>query len=201
VAGLAAALLYLEHGTYSSAGTGVASCCFALFGAGLLLLSWSAGALRSFGNRLRPASQTHLWLVRGAFAWMTVAGFIALYAGVAGLIDGSLPSQLQFEAVRHSLGVGVITSLIAGMSLMIVPEFAAQRQYTDQRRLALTLAALINLATLLRVAPSLAGTAWSYDARNLSMAIAGTLAEVAVILFAVSLLKLILGHTTDRRPA
>jgi hypothetical protein len=53
---------------------------------------------------------------------------------------------------------------------------------------------------LLRVAPSIAGTAWSYDLRNASMAIAGSLAEVAVILFAVSLLRLFLSPTTpDRR--
>jgi hypothetical protein len=199
VTGLAATLLILNQGSSSAAVARLASLSFAVFGAALLGLSWAAGPIRSRGNRLRPASQTHLWLVRSAFAWLAIAGIIAVYAGVAGLLEGSAPAQLEFDAVRHSLGVGVITSLIAGMSLMIVPEFAAQRQHSDQRGLALVLVAFLNLAALLRVAPSLAGSAWSYDLRNASMAVAGTLAELAVILFAVSLLRLVFARQPDRR--
>ncbi|MGE0059975.1 MAG: hypothetical protein AB7T32_18495, partial [Dehalococcoidia bacterium] len=198
---LSASLLYLEHVTYSESGARVVSASYAVFGLVLLGVSWTSGAVRSAGNRLRPASQPHLWLVRSAFAWMAVAGALAVYAGASGLIDGAIPGQFEFDAVRHSLGLGVITNLIAGMSLMIVPEFAAQRQHTTQRGLALTLVVLINAATLLRVAPAIAGTAWSYDLRNLSMAGAGTLAEVAVMLFAVSLIRLVRTPAAIRRSA
>jgi hypothetical protein len=78
------------------------------------------------------------------------------------------------------------------MALLILPEFAAERQRENrQRALALVLALLTNTSALLRIAPSLAGGAWSFDQRNLSMAVAGSLAEVAMLLFAVHLLRLI----------
>ena len=192
---LAAALLYIEHLDDSRLVARLASLAFALLGLGFISLSWLTGALRSFGNRLRPASQSHLWLVRSAFVWLAIAGAIAVYSGATAAADGALPSQFEFDAVRHTLGVGVVTGLIAGMSLMIVPEFAMDRHRTDQRGLAILLFVLINTATLLRVVPSLAGTAWTFDQRNVSMAVAGTLAEVALIVFAVSLLRLRAGGT------
>jgi hypothetical protein len=77
------------------------------------------------------------------------------------------------------------------MSLMILPEFAVQRQQANsQRLLALVLAGLVNLAALLRVAPALAGTRWSLDERNASMAMAGSLAEAALLLIAFNVLRL-----------
>ena len=77
------------------------------------------------------------------------------------------------------------------MSLLILPEFAMQRQGPNaQRRIALLLASLVNLAALLRVAPALASTRWSLDARNASIATAGSLAELALIAFALTVLRL-----------
>jgi hypothetical protein len=190
---LGGSLFYLEHLGPSDSVAGLASAAFALFGVALLLLSWQAGVLRRSGNRLRPASQPHLLLVRSAFAWLTFAGLYAIFAGVNGAMEPGLPGQFEFDAVRHALGLGLITMLIAGMSLMIVPEFAADRLHADQKLLAVSLFTLLNLATLLRVAPSIAGTAWSFDQRNLFMAIAGTLAEAALVLFAVSLFRLMRG--------
>ena len=73
----------------------------------------------------------------------------------------------------------------------VLPEFAVERQQPNrQRLLALTLAALVNAATLLRVAPALAGSDWTADERNLSMAAAGSLAEAALLLFTFVLLRL-----------
>jgi hypothetical protein len=200
-AALAGSLLYLQHGSYSAGGARSASLSFAAFGLVLLAISWSSGAVRSIGNRLRPASQSHLWLVRSAFVWMAIAGVIALSAGAGNAIEGTLPDQFEFDAVRHSLGIGVVTNLIVGMSLMIVPEFAAQRQQADQRGLAIALFALLNIAAVLRVAPALAGTSWSFDLSNTFMAVAGTLAEVALILFAVSLFRLVFKPVAIRRYA
>jgi hypothetical protein len=200
VGALAASLLYLEHAAYSVTGARVVSLSFACFGLLLVAISWSSGAIRSASNRLRPASQPHLWLVRSAFAWMALTGVLALVSGAISAIDGKIPDQFDFDAVRHGLGLGVITNLIAGMSLMIVPEFAAERQHADQRRLALALCLLINLAAVLRVAPALAGTDWSFDLRNASMVAAGVLAELAIILFAVSLIRLVLKPVAAWRP-
>jgi hypothetical protein len=190
--GLAAALLYLEYVAYSDVVAVLASLALAGTGLAVLSLVWKVGVLRPERNRIRPSSQPHLWLLRGAFVWLVVSGLLMIYAGGKGAIDGGLPSQLLFDAIRHSLGVGVVTGLILGMSLMILPEFAVARQRANrQRELALFLAVMINVSALLRVLPSLAGDSWSFDARNALMATAGTLAEVGLVLFAVYFARLV----------
>lgn len=192
VALLVAALLYLEYGTYSDAAVRACDAAFLLIGATLLALAWQAGALRPAANRIRPSSQTNLWLIRGAFFWLVVAAVLSIYCGATSFVDGELPSQFEFDAVRHALGVGVITSLILGMSMMILPEFAVERQQSNrQRHLAILLAFLINLAALLRVVPSIAANHWTLDQRNLSFAMAGSAAEVAMLIFAADVIRLI----------
>jgi hypothetical protein len=76
--------------------------------------------------------------------------------------------------------------------MLILPEFAVERQQANaQRWLAPLLAVLVNVAAALRVVPSLATEALSYETRNVSVAIAGSLAEAAIVLFAAYLLRLI----------
>ncbi len=189
---LGAALLYLQYVAYREAVVLTADVAFTALGLVLLSLMWQAGAIRQMSNRLRPVAQPHLWLIRSAFVWMAAAGLELCYFGIAALLDSRLPEQLHFDAVRHTLGAGVITMLIAGMALMILPEFAAERMTANrQHTLALIMAVLINAATALRVLPSLAGTHWSFDERNLSMATAGTLAEIALLIFAVYYFRLL----------
>jgi hypothetical protein len=186
-----ASLMYLEYASYDDAIVRIAAGAFASLGILTFSFIWQAGILRPETNRIRPSSQPHLWLIRGAFLWLVIAAAIATSTGMAALVDGELPSQFDFDGVRHALGMGVITSLILGMSLMILPEFAAERQNPNrQRELALVLALLINVAALLRVAPSVAGKEWTFDQRNLSVAVAGSLAELAVLLFAGYVLRL-----------
>jgi hypothetical protein len=188
----AAALLYLEYGSFSEAVVRTADAAFLVTGVALLAFVWQAGVLRPAANRIRPASQVHLWLIRSAFVWLVVAAVVTAYAGASSFVEGELVSQLEFDAARHALGAGVITSLILGMSLMILPEFAVERQQPNrQREMAILLAVLINVATVLRVAPPLAGDRWTADESDLSMAVAGSLAEVAMLIFAAYLLRLI----------
>ena len=52
------------------------------------------------------------------------------------------------------------------------------------------LAALINASALLRIAPSVFGEGWSSDTRDASIALGGTLAEVAMLMFVTYLLRL-----------
>lgn len=189
---LACALLYLEYVAYSEIAAIIASLTLGSTGVAMLSLVWMAGVLRPARNRIRPSSQPHLWLLRGAFVWLVFSGALMVYAGAEGALDGALPSQMLFDAIRHVLGVGVVTALILGMSLMILPEFAVARQRANrQRELALFLAVTINVSAMLRVVPSLAGDAWSFDARNASIATAGTLAEIALLAFAVYFVRLV----------
>ncbi len=192
VALLAASLLYLEYRSFDGTMVRIADAAFGALGLMLLAFAWQVGVLRPAANRIRPSSQPHLWLIRGAFVWLVIAAVLAIYTGGAAFVASELPSQFDFDGVRHALGVGVITSLILGMSLMILPEFAVERQRANrQRQLALLLAVLINASVLLRVAPAVAGSTWSYDTRNLSMAVAGSLAEIAMLVFAAYFLRLV----------
>jgi hypothetical protein len=122
---------------------------------------------------------------------MVVAGITTCYFGASSLVDAELPSDLDFDVVGHALGAGVVTMLITGMSLMILPEFAGDRLGANrQKPLAIGLAVLLNAAAVLRVVPALAGTRWSVDDRNLSMAVAGSLAELALLTFTVYFFRL-----------
>ena len=191
VAILACSLLYLEYASYSRAAVRMADAAFLTLGLVLLALAWHAGVFRQAANRIRPASQTNLWLVRSAFVWLVVAALTMVYVGGSSFWAGELPGQFEFDAVRHALGVGVITMLIAGMSMMILPEFAEERlRRNRQQQLAFLLFGLLNVAAVLRVAPSLAGTSWTFDQRNLSMAIAGSFAEAALLIFTLYYLRL-----------
>jgi NnrS protein len=190
----AGSLLYLEYGSASQTASMVADAALVALGVVLILFVRQAGVLRPRANRARPSSQATMWLVRGAFFWLLVAALLMIYYGATSFADEQLFAQTDFDAVRHALGVGLITNLILGMSILILPEFAGERQQENrQRLLALALAVLVNLAALLRVAPAIAAGDLSYDGRNLSMALAGSLGEVALLLFGVYLLRLVLG--------
>ncbi|HWO72074.1 MAG TPA: NnrS family protein [Dehalococcoidia bacterium] len=188
-----AALLSLEYAPFSNVLASLSGAAMLAFGLGLFVLLWQAAVLRPSANRLRPASRPHLSLVRAAFVWLAAAAAFMVYFGGRSLVSGDIVLQTDFDAIRHALGLGVITNLILGMSLLILPEAAAERQSPNrQRLLALALALLVNTAALLRVASALAGTRWSDDFRNLLMAVAGSFAEAAVLIFAAYLLRLML---------
>ncbi len=189
---LAGALLWLEYGSYSRGMVRVADAALVVLGPVFLAIVWLAAVLRPLETRLRPASKPHLWLVRSAFAWLAVAGAIAMYLGGKGLVDGALPTQMENDALRHTLSVGMVTMLIVGMSLLIVPEFAGQRMASPQQGwLSFGLLGLLNAAVVLRVAPALAGSHWSGATRDWSMATSGVAAELAMVLFVLSFVDLL----------
>jgi hypothetical protein len=166
-----------------------------LYGVSLLFLVTLVGILRPKANRARPASQPTLWLVRSAFVWLAVGGGLMVYFGADASLSGTLLSQSEFDAIRHTLGVGVLTNLVLGMSLLILPEFAVERQRRNrQRPLALVLAVLINLSALLRTLPPIIGSHLTPDERNISMALAGSIAEAAMLVFTVYVLRLVLSR-------
>ena len=192
VALVAGSFLCLEYVSQAKVFVFLADGGFLMLGLILLSLVWQTGVLREAANRIRPASRAHLWLVRSAMVWLVVAGLLGVYFGASSLIEARLPGVLELDAVRHAMGVGVITNLIVGMSLMILPEFAAERLTVNrQTPLAVALCLLLNSAAILRIVPSLAGASLPADARNAAMASAGLLAEAALLIFAGYLLRLL----------
>jgi hypothetical protein len=188
---LVGGLLVLQYGGFSRPAARVADGGLVAFGALTIAGAGLTGVFRPGPSRLRPASQPHLWLVRSALGWLALAGGLSVYFGAATFGEGNLPDAFELDAVRHALGLGFLTQLIAGMALMIVPEFAAERQTRpEQGALSFTLLALMMTAAVLRVAPALAGNHWPNETRSWLMAAAGLLGEGAVLLFAGSFLRL-----------
>jgi hypothetical protein len=192
---LASCLLYIQYVADAVPTRLAASLAFLGLGIVLLGIVWMTGVVRQAANRIRPSSQGSLWLIRSAMLWMLISGLACVFYGARATLNGELPAQLEFDGVRHMLGVGVVTILMTGMALMILPEVAIERQSaTRQKQIALLLLLLLNLSAALRVLPSLASDRWSLDERNLSMAIAGSLAEIALVVFLVYLLRLLWRH-------
>jgi hypothetical protein len=149
-----------------------------------VLLVWISGALWPGPNRVAAASQTQFWFVRAAMAWLLVAAALTLWYAVPAFGDGRFVDQFEMDAVRHTITIGLLTMLIIGMAMLIVPEFAGRRlQHPDERWIVVGMLVALNLAVVLRVWPPTQGIDWIQHTRFWPMAIAGGLAEAVVIAF------------------
>jgi hypothetical protein len=155
-----------------------------LTGLSFLSLAWISGALLP-GSNVARASRLHFWFVRAAFAWLIFAAILIFwYAGDA-FIEGTIPDQFALDAIRHTLTVGVLTTIIVGISMLIVPEFAGRRlQHPHEGALHMAMLAGLLAASVLRVWPALEGIGWIEDSRYWPMAISGGLAAGVVVVFA-----------------
>ena len=101
---LAGSLLYLQYVSYAAAAVFLVGLAVVATGLVMLQIVWLTGVLRPAANRIRPSSRPHLWLLRAAFIWLATAGVISIYVGARAIFSGALPTQLEFDAVRHALG-------------------------------------------------------------------------------------------------
>lgn len=155
-----------------------------LTGIAFVLLVWTSGAL-SPSSRVAAASRTQFWFVRSAFAWMLVAAVLALWYGAGGLRDGRPLDQFELDVLRHVVTVGLLTTIIIGMAMLIVPEFAGRRiQHRHDGWILWAMILSLNLASALRAWPALRGIDWLGDTRYWPMAAAGLLASGVVVAFA-----------------
>jgi hypothetical protein len=194
-------LVWLEYQGYSSGVARLSDLGLVGLGLSLIAVVSLSGVMWPARDRTRPASQPHMRLVRLSFAWLLFGGFEAVYFGCRGLLEGTLPAFYSLDAFRHTLALGGVTTLIMGMALMIVPEFAGERRAANrQAAISSVLLVAIGVATILRVAPALMGTSLDADLRNASMAIAGGLAEFTLLFFAYSFVRLLVGARRDELP-
>jgi uncharacterized protein involved in response to NO len=87
-------------------------------------------------------------LIVSAYAWLAIGGLILVAEGLAGW--GLVPRP-PIDAERHALGAGLITLLILGMAVRLLPGFAGRRLASPG--LVWATLWLGNAAALLRVAP------------------------------------------------
>jgi uncharacterized protein involved in response to NO len=88
------------------------------------------------------------WLIVPAYTWLGVAGLLMIAEGLAWW---GLAPRPPLDAERHALGVGLVTLLILGMAIRMVPGFVGQKLYSA--RLVWATVWLGNAAALLRVLP------------------------------------------------
>jgi len=153
--------------------------------AAFVLVTWLTGVARPRANRVARASQTYFHFVQAAFAWLlVVAALIAWYAA-HGLRDGKQLDVYEVDAVRHALTVGVVTMMIVGMGMLVVPEFAGRRlQHPHEEPVAWLVLIALNVAVVLRIWPPLEGIDWIAMTRFWPMFAAGAFAIAAVGTFA-----------------
>jgi uncharacterized protein involved in response to NO len=102
------------------------------------------------GREAAPLSENRAaeWLILSAYAWLMVAGLILIAEGLAGW---ALAPRPPIDAERHALGAGLVTLLILGMAVRLLPGFAGRRLYSAG--LVWATVWLGNAAALLRVVP------------------------------------------------
>lgn len=146
---------------------------------------WLTGALWPSKTRVAAASQTAFWFVRSAYAWLLVASLLTAWYAVRAFADGGLPDTFELDAIRHVLTIGVLTMMIVGMGMLIVPEFAGRRlQHPDERWLLRAMIVALNAAAALRLWPAIEGLNWLASTRYWPIAASGGLASSVVIVFA-----------------
>lgn len=186
VALFAGAMLWIAYRSSSATAARAGDAGLLLTAAAFAMLVWLTGALWPSKNRVAAASQTAFWFVRSAFAWMLAAAALTAWYGVRAFADGGMPDSFELDAIRHMLTVGVLTMMIVGMAMLIVPEFAGRRlQHPDERWLTRAMIVSLNAAAALRLWPAIEGLNWLATTRYWPMAAAGGLASGVVVVFAL----------------
>jgi hypothetical protein len=165
--------------------------------AALLSVVWMTGALHPRANRVGASSRYHFQLVRAALAWLAFASLLTIWYAARALRDGVLIDSFEMDAIRHALTVGVLTMIIVGMGMMILPEFAGRRiQHRRENWIVVSMLIALNAAVILRIWPAIEGINWLASTRYWPMAAAGGLAEGVVVVFALMFVQSLLEQRT-----
>ncbi len=165
--------------------------------AALLSVVWMTGVFHPRANRVGASSRYQFQLVRAALAWLAFASLLTTWYAVRALRDGALIDSFELDAIRHALTVGVLTQIIVGMGMMILPEFAGRRiQHPHENWIAVSMLLGLNIAALLRIWPAIEGINWLASTRYWPMAAAGGLAEAVVVVFALMFVQSTLEQRT-----
>lgn len=160
----------------------------------LLIAGAIAAAIRLTGvwrqpTRLRPVARGAALLVRTAYAWLALAAGGIVFIALPALTRGQPAPSSQEHAVRHILALGVITTLIVGMALLMLPWLGMRRlPRTEAHQEARLLWALLTAATALRALGALRGDD-AGPAHDGPVALSGLLAIAALAFFALRVLR------------
>jgi hypothetical protein len=151
----------------------------------LLLIVWASGIFHPRANRVAPASQEQFWFVRAACAWLVASSLLLGWYAAVAFVEKEPLDQFEVDAVRHMMTVGVVTMMIMGVAMLVVPEFAGRRlQHPREGWVVRSMFVCINAAAALRVWPAMEGLGWLSSTRYWPMAVAGVLALATIAAFA-----------------
>jgi hypothetical protein len=195
----AAALLYAAYAEEADAAVmRVSDAGLFVAALGFLGIAWLSGVFRQSANRVAGASQLQFWFIRAAMTWLTLGALMLAWFSSRAFTEPRFVDAFAIDAVRHAVAVGVLTQMIVGMAMLVVPEFAGRRlQHPDERWIVIGMIGALNVAAALRVWPALEGIDWLESTRWWPMAIAGTLAEFVLLTFAFMFLQ----SWREQRPA
>ncbi len=179
-----AAALYAAYRSPSTAAARVEDAALLVMAVVFVAVAWLAGAVRPRANRVAPASQMQFQFVRAAFAWLIVAAALLGWYALRALRDGRVLDNFGVDAVRHTITVGVVTMMIVGMAMLVVPEFAGRRLQHPARIAPWLMLVALNAAVVLRIWPPLEGIDWIKATRFWPMAAAGGFAIAVILYFA-----------------
>lgn len=159
---------------------------------GMLWLAPLAGSIRGRAHRLRPRSRAAARYVLAAnLATMAGAACLA-WAGGHTFVLGDFEAYGFRDAARHAFGLGMITMLILGMARLVAPVFALERAEVRAAGLVERMPFWLLVAALvLRMGTGLAAGHVGLDSRMHTAAAAGSLAWLALLLFALSVVRAI----------
>ncbi|MBT5774084.1 MAG: hypothetical protein HOH95_06870 [Dehalococcoidia bacterium] len=158
---------------------------------GLILLGAAFVAFPAFTGwwrapvKLRPGSQPFALTLQAAMAWCTLAGLLLIGYSLEALLTSSAVATAPIDAVRHIVGLGVVTMTIVGMAQLILPEFAGERLRRPPAPWRGTaFAVALTAATALRAVARLFAEQLTPELSYWLMGIAGIIAFGALVMLA-----------------
>lgn len=154
-----------------------------LLGCGLLAATGCMGVWRR-PERLRANVRLIGLILRSAYGWAAAAALLLFYGAGRGFLDRVPPPDYIDDAVRHMIGIGIVSMLILGMAYMVGHMFAEER--ANDPRLTLRVRSyhvLLSTAAFLRAGAALLEPAGAPLWRYWLMSAAGVCAFIAVAWF------------------
>lgn len=157
---------------------------FVLVGVGLIGAVAALGIFHGTPHRLRESARRNMRFIRSAYAWLALAAALHVYFGVRALAGDRAIHAFETDAARHFIAIGFITTVIVGMSFLVMPALAMRRLGGRSARVvAVALLALLHGAAASRGLGSLIADEGHFDEGYWTMTIGGTLALLAMIIF------------------
>ncbi len=192
---LAGAAIWLAGAVLLVAGVPLASVAL-VAGLGLIVR-----ALGLFGPTIaRQPLVAHARLTRlaarSAFLWALAGALLLVVYDARALATGEAPTYLELSAARHAFALGLVTIMIYGVAARALPSFLNRRAWS--LRLQATTLVLANAGVALRVLPQMLGA--NGEASNAVVALSGVLAYLALVVFALNVVRLLRSPATTLTP-